>query len=36
MGTPGEFGDLVAVLARNSYLNAEVIRLDGGLRMPPK
>jgi NAD(P)-dependent dehydrogenase (short-subunit alcohol dehydrogenase family) len=36
MGTPGEFGDLVVVLARNSYLNAEVIRLDGGLRMTPK
>ena len=36
MGTPGEFGDLVVVLARNAYLNAEVIRLDGGLRMPPK
>ena len=36
MGTPAEFGDLVVALARNSYLNAEVIRLDGGLRMPPK
>ena len=23
-------------IARNSYLNAEVIRLDGGIRMPPK
>jgi NAD(P)-dependent dehydrogenase (short-subunit alcohol dehydrogenase family) len=36
MGTPGEFGDLVVTLARNSYLNAEVIRLDGGLRMPAR
>lgn len=36
MGTPSEFGDLVVAMARNSYLNAEVIRLDGGLRMPPK
>jgi NAD(P)-dependent dehydrogenase (short-subunit alcohol dehydrogenase family) len=36
MGTPGEFGDLVVALARNSYMNAEVIRLDGGLRMPAK
>jgi NAD(P)-dependent dehydrogenase (short-subunit alcohol dehydrogenase family) len=36
MGTPAEFGDLVVALARNSYLNAEVIRLDGGLRMPPR
>ena len=36
MGTPAEFGDLVVALARNSYLNAEVIRLDGGLRMPAR
>jgi NAD(P)-dependent dehydrogenase (short-subunit alcohol dehydrogenase family) len=36
MGTPEEFGDLVVSLARNSYMNAEVIRLDGGLRMPAK
>jgi NAD(P)-dependent dehydrogenase (short-subunit alcohol dehydrogenase family) len=36
MGTPDEFGELVVAIARNSYLNAEVIRLDGGLRMPPK
>jgi len=33
---PDEFGELVVAIARNSYLNAEVIRLDGGLRMPPK
>jgi hypothetical protein len=26
----------VAHIATNSYLNAEVIRLDGGIRMPPK
>jgi NAD(P)-dependent dehydrogenase (short-subunit alcohol dehydrogenase family) len=36
MGAPNEFGDLVVTLARNSYLNAEVIRLDGGLRMPAR
>lgn len=36
MGTPAEFGELVVALVRNSYLNAEVIRLDGGLRMPSK
>src|SRR5580698_1053877 len=36
MGTPEEFGDLVVSLARTSYMNAEVIRLDGGLRMPAK
>ncbi len=36
LGNPAEFGELVAHIAANSYLNAEVIRLDGGIRMPPK
>jgi NAD(P)-dependent dehydrogenase (short-subunit alcohol dehydrogenase family) len=36
LGNPKEFGELVAHIATNSYLNAEVIRLDGGIRMPPK
>ena len=27
---------LVVEIARNNYLNGEVIRLDGGIRMPPK
>jgi NAD(P)-dependent dehydrogenase (short-subunit alcohol dehydrogenase family) len=36
LGNPAEFGDLVTAIATNSYLNAEVIRLDGGIRMPPK
>jgi len=36
LGNPAEYGDLVAHIATNSYLNAEVIRLDGGIRMPPK
>jgi len=36
LGNPAEFGELVADIAKNSYLNAEVIRLDGGIRMPPK
>lgn len=36
LGNPAEFGELVAQIATNSYLNAEVIRLDGGIRMPPK
>src|SRR5665213_3372947 len=35
LGDPAEFGELVAHIASNSYLNAEVIRLDGGIRMPP-
>jgi NAD(P)-dependent dehydrogenase (short-subunit alcohol dehydrogenase family) len=36
LGDPAEFGELVSHIAANSYLNAEVIRLDGGIRMPPK
>ncbi len=36
LGNPAEFGALVAHIAANGYLNAEVIRLDGGIRMPPK
>jgi NAD(P)-dependent dehydrogenase (short-subunit alcohol dehydrogenase family) len=36
MGTPEEFGALVRAIAEISYLNAEIIRLDGGVRMPPK
>ncbi len=36
LGLPAEFGQLVVAIAENSYLNGETIRLDGGLRMPPK
>ncbi len=36
LGLPAEYGALAASLCENSYLNAETIRLDGGLRMPPK
>ena len=36
LGHPAEYGELVAALATNSYMNGEVIRLDGGIRMPPK
>jgi NAD(P)-dependent dehydrogenase (short-subunit alcohol dehydrogenase family) len=36
LGIPAEYGALVAHIASNRYLNAEVIRLDGGIRMPPK
>ena len=36
LGNPVQYGELVAHIARNSYLNGEVIRLDGGIRMPPK
>jgi len=36
LGNPAEYAELVAHLAANTYLNGEVIRLDGGIRMPPK
>lgn len=35
LGNPDEFGMLVGSILRNPMLNGEVIRLDGGLRMPP-
>jgi len=36
MGQPDEFGQLVASIVTNPYLNGENIRLDGALRFPPK
>ena len=36
MGYPDEFGQLVEHISRNSYLNGEVIRIDGAVRFPPK
>jgi NAD(P)-dependent dehydrogenase (short-subunit alcohol dehydrogenase family) len=36
LGDPSEYAALVAHLVENRYLNGEVIRLDGALRMPPK
>lgn len=36
LGDPSEFADVVLMCLTNSYLNAEVIRLDGGVRLPPK
>ena len=36
LGEPEEFAELVAALVTNPYLNGEVIRLDGALRMAPK
>ncbi|CAJ0600868.1 unnamed protein product [Cylicocyclus nassatus] len=35
MGSPEEYGALVQHIIQNRYLNGEVIRLDGALRMPP-
>lgn len=36
LGKPEEFASLVMELARNSYFNAQTIRLDGAIRMPPR
>ena len=36
LGSPEEFALLVRQIVENPYLNGEVIRLDGALRMPPK
>lgn len=36
LGVPDELASIVIECLTNSYLNAEVIRLDGGIRMPPK
>jgi NAD(P)-dependent dehydrogenase (short-subunit alcohol dehydrogenase family) len=36
LGDPREFADLVLTIVRNAYLNGEVIRLDGALRMAPR
>ncbi|MCU1486546.1 MAG: 3-hydroxyacyl-CoA dehydrogenase (short-chain) [Actinomycetia bacterium] len=36
LGRPEEYGKLVRAIAEISYLNGEVFRLDGGIRMGPK
>jgi len=36
LGQPGELASVVMECITNSYLNAETIRVDGGIRMPPK
>ena len=36
LGKPEEFGSLVLELCRNTYFNGQNIRLDGGIRMPPR
>ncbi|GGM10493.1 SDR family NAD(P)-dependent oxidoreductase [Nakamurella endophytica] len=35
-GRPDEYAALVLAFAAQDYLNGEVVRLDGGLRMPPR
>jgi NAD(P)-dependent dehydrogenase (short-subunit alcohol dehydrogenase family) len=36
LGKPEEFGHLVRALIENDYMNAEVVRFDGGIRFQPK
>jgi len=36
LGHPDEFADLAYHIIRNDYVNAETIRMDGGIRMQPK
>ncbi len=36
LGNPEEFASLVLELARNTYINGQLIRIDGAIRMPPK
>ena len=36
LGQAEEFATLALELITNSYMNAETIRVDGGIRMPPK
>ena len=36
LGKPEEFASLVLEVLRNTYFNAQAIRLDGAIRMPPR
>jgi NAD(P)-dependent dehydrogenase (short-subunit alcohol dehydrogenase family) len=36
LGQPQEFANLAVHCAENMFLNGEVIRVDGGLRLPPR
>jgi NAD(P)-dependent dehydrogenase (short-subunit alcohol dehydrogenase family) len=36
LGIPDELASMVVECVTNSYMNAETIRVDGGIRMPPK
>jgi NAD(P)-dependent dehydrogenase (short-subunit alcohol dehydrogenase family) len=36
LGGPAEFAALVRHICENAYLNGEVIRIDGAIRLPPK
>jgi len=36
LGHPEEFASLVLEIVRNTYMNGQALRLDGGVRMPPR
>ncbi len=36
LGDPQEYADLVLLMIENGYFNGESVRLDGGIRMPPR
>jgi NAD(P)-dependent dehydrogenase (short-subunit alcohol dehydrogenase family) len=36
LGQPDELASMVVECVRNPYMNGEVVRVDGGIRMPPK
>jgi NAD(P)-dependent dehydrogenase (short-subunit alcohol dehydrogenase family) len=36
LGDPDELASMVLECLRNSYMNGAVVRVDGGIRMPPK
>ena len=36
LGDPAEFAALARSMVENTYLNGEVVRLDGALRLPPR
>jgi NAD(P)-dependent dehydrogenase (short-subunit alcohol dehydrogenase family) len=36
LGHPAEYADMAATMLTNGYLNGEVVRLDGAIRMAPR
>ncbi len=36
LGRPAEYAQLIETIVRNAYMNGEVIRIDGAIRMAPK
>ena len=36
MGDPKEYAALAVFMAKSQYINAETVRLDGGIRMQPR